>query len=113
MLFSVNEQTFDREVLLSSQPVLVHFWAPWCGLCRMINPILLKLESELERPIKLVSINADDNFKLATTYRLKNLPTLLLFERGSLLQKLDNFQQREGLELIVESLINHVTAKSA
>ena len=113
MLFSVSEQNFDREVLLSSQPVLVHFWAPWCGLCRMINPILLKIEPELERPIKLVSVNADDNFKLATTYRLKNLPTLMLFERGSLLQRLDDFQHREGLEIIIKNLIHHVTAQSA
>lgn len=113
MFFSVSQQTFDREVLSSSQPVLVHFWAPWCGLCHMINPILLKIESELERPIKLVSINADNNFKLATTYRLKNLPTLMLFERGTLLKRLDNFQQREGLELTIKNLVDNIMAKSA
>lgn len=112
MFSSVNDRTFDREVLSSSQPVLVHFWAPWCGLCRMINPILLKMESELERPIKLVSINADDNFKLANTYRLKNLPTLILFERGTLLERLDNFHQREGLETTIRNLLDNVMAKS-
>lgn len=113
MFCSVNDQTFDKEVLSSSQPVLVHFWAPWCGLCHMIVPILLKIESELDQPIKLVSINADNNFKLATTYRLKNLPTLILFERGTLLERLDNFQQREGLELTLKNLVDNIMAKSA
>ena len=113
MLFSVNEQTFESEVLASSQPVLVHFWAPWCDFCRLINPVLLKLESELERPIKLVSINADDNFKLATFYRLKNLPTLMLFERGSLVERMDRFPHREGLEKTIANLLNQVMAQSA
>lgn len=113
MLFSVNEQTFESEVLTSSQPVLVHFWAPWCGFCHMINPVLLKLESEIERPIKLVSINADDNFKLATFYRLKNLPTLMLFERGSLVERIDHFSHREGLEKTIANLLNQVIAQSA
>ncbi|MGK7937275.1 MAG: thioredoxin family protein [Xenococcaceae cyanobacterium] len=113
MLFSVNEQTFEQEVLASSQPVLVHFWAPWCGLCLMINPVLLKLEAEIDRPIKLVSINADNNFKLATFYRLKNLPTLMLFERGSLVERLDDFQHREGLEQTIANLMNQVIVQSA
>lgn len=112
MFFSVSDRTFDREVLSSSQPVLVHFWAPWCGLCRMLNPILLNMGSELERPIKLVSINADENFKLANTYRLKNLPTLILFERGILLGRLDDFHQREGLETTIKKLLDNVMARS-
>ena len=112
MLFSVNEQTFEREVLASSQPVLVHFSAPWCGLCRMINPVLIKLESEIERPIKLVKINADDNFKLSTFYRLKTLPTLMLFERGNLVQRLDSFRQREDLEQIINNMLDRVMAPS-
>ena len=112
MLFSVNERTFEQEVLASSQPVLVHFCAPWCGLCRMINPVLVKLVSEIGRPIKLVSINADDNFKLSNYYRLKSLPTLMLFERGSLVQRLDNFQQREDLEQMIKNIMNEVMAQS-
>jgi thioredoxin 1 len=105
MLSIVNEDSFREEVLQSSQPVLVHFWAPWCGLCRMINPMLVQLQNSLEQPIKLVSINADDNFKLANAYRLRSLPTLLFFEDGNVQQRLDHFQGRDGVFSTIQNLI--------
>ncbi len=112
MLQVISEKTFEEEVLQSSQPVLVHFWAPWCGLCRMINPMLLKLQTNPGQPIKIVTVNADENFKLANTYRLRNLPTLLLFEDGNLLKRLDNFHGREGLFNSIEKLISFDFTKS-
>ena len=101
----VSEKTFNREVLGSSKPVLVHFSAPWCGLCRMINPILTQLQSRHKMPVKIVMINADENLKLANTYRLKNLPTLLLFENGHLTERLDNFNSREGIFSTLEKMM--------
>lgn len=105
MLSKVNEDTFREEVLQSSQPVLVHFWAPWCGLCRIMNPMLEQLQSSLEQPVKLVSINADDNFTLANTYRLRTLPTLLFFEDGNLKKRLDDFHSRDGVFYGIQNLI--------
>ena len=101
----VSEKTFNKEVLSSSEPVLVHFSAPWCGLCRMINPMLTQLQAKLLRPVKIVMINADENLKLANNYRLKNLPTLLLFENGHLTERLDNFNSREGIFSSVEKMM--------
>ena len=102
MMLSVNEQNFTSVVLESSQPVLVHFWAPWCGLCRLITPFLLKVQSEWEGSLNIVSINADDNFRLANAYRLRSLPTVILFDRGKIVYRLEGFKGREDLMKILE-----------
>lgn len=95
MLFSVNEKTFKKEVLDASNPVLVHFWAPWCGLCKMIVPQLIQFQSEWNGHLNLVGVNADESLKLASTYQLRTLPTLILFENGQIVNRVDHFQARE------------------
>ena len=102
----VNETNFQREVLEASRPVLVHFWTPWCGLCRLISPMLETMQGDGDKLIKLVSINADENFKLANFYRLKNLPTIMLFNNGELLEKLDNFNSRDRLRIALNRIMN-------
>jgi thioredoxin 1 len=103
MILSVNERTFTQEVLESSTPVIVHFSAPWCGLCRLIEPLLMRFQAEWTKPMKLVVINADENFKLANTYRLTTLPTLILFDGGKAVQRLEGFQGREDLLRALEN----------
>ncbi|MBF2006184.1 thioredoxin family protein [Chlorogloeopsis fritschii PCC 9212] len=104
MVLSVSERTFTQEVLESPIPVLVNFEAPWCGLCRIIHPLLLQFKAQCGDQIKLVGINADDNFKLSTTYRLKSLPTLLLIENGIVRQRLEGFRGREDLLQALEEI---------
>jgi thioredoxin 1 len=113
MVLAVNQKTFSKEVLESSQPVLINFWAPWCGLCRLINPTLLKFESQSHREIKVVSINADENFKLANAYRLKNLPTLILVDRGRVIYRLEGFHKREELQRMLDKITVTLLAPSA
>ncbi|HIK55883.1 MAG TPA: redoxin domain-containing protein [Synechococcales cyanobacterium M55_K2018_004] len=96
-MLTVNEKNFSNEVLGSSTPVLVNFWAPWCGLCRMMTPLLSNLQTEWEGQIKLVSVNADENLKLANTYRLTSLPTVLLLDRGTVIHRFDHFNSYEDL----------------
>jgi thioredoxin 1 len=104
MVLSVSERTFTQEVLESPIPVLVNFEAPWCGLCRIIQPLLLQFKAECGDQIKLVGINADQNFKLSTTYRLKSLPTLLLIENGQVRKRLEIFRGRDDLSLALEEI---------
>lgn len=113
MVLSVNQRTFRHEVLESNTPVLVHFLAPWCGLCRMINPILLRFTAESAEPIKLVSINADENLLLANAHRLTSLPTLILFDRGIVVHRLEGFYGRDDLQKALEKIIVSPLATSA
>ena len=113
MVLSVNEQTFDQEVLGSPIPVLVNFWAPWCGLCHLIQPILLEFEARYSDQIKIVGINADANFKLSNTYRLTTLPTLILIEGGKVRQRLDSFRGRDELQQAIEEIVVIYTERTA
>jgi thioredoxin 1 len=101
---SVSERTFTQEVLESPIPVLVNFGAPWCGLCRIIQPLLLQFQAQCGQEIKLVGINADDNFKLSNTYRLKSLPTILVIERGVVKQRLEAFSGRDDFRQALETI---------
>lgn len=112
MMLSVNEQSFSKLVLESSRPVLVHFWAPWCGLCRLIQPTLVSWQSECQGEIQLVGVNADENFKLANTFRLRNLPTLILFDRGTVIHRLEEIHSREELQQTLRLLGRNQLARS-
>jgi thioredoxin 1 len=105
MQASISEGAFKQEVLESTTPVLVHFWAPWCGICRLIEPSLNLLLKEWGGQLKLVSINADENLKLASGYRITTLPTVLLFEGGQVLHRLDSYQRREELRSILQEIL--------
>jgi thioredoxin 1 len=80
-LYEVNDDNFQAEVLEADRPVLVDFWAPWCGPCRIIAPHLEELQSERE-DIRVVKLNVDDNPQTAATYNVMSIPMLLLFKHG-------------------------------
>jgi thioredoxin 1 len=103
MVLSVSERTFAQEVFEASTPVLVHFWAPWCGLCRTIDPTLTTFNSQWASKVKLLGVNADRSFKLANTYRLTSLPTLILFEGDKVRFRLEQYQGREELRHTLNS----------
>ncbi|NJL88873.1 MAG: thioredoxin [Coleofasciculaceae cyanobacterium SM2_1_6] len=109
---AVTERTFQQEVLESSQLVLVNFGAPWCGLCHLISPIVRSCHAQWGEEVKLVEINADENLRLANTYRLKSLPTLLLFAEGQVVQRIDHFQGRDNFRKSLESILRTQCSRS-
>ncbi|MEN9216173.1 MAG: thioredoxin family protein [Gloeomargarita sp. HHBFW_bins_162] len=93
----ISEADFDRQVLQASVPVVVHFSAPWCGLCRLIEPLLARLQEQYPTQVQVIGVNADESLSLSSRYRLRMLPTLLVVQNGRVEYRLESFQSREQL----------------
>jgi thioredoxin len=93
---NITDQTFEREVLQArGRPVLVDCWAPWCGPCRMVGPILDQLAAESAGRYRIAKLNVDDNHQTAARFQIASIPTMLIFKDGQLIDRLIGAQSKE------------------
>ena len=87
-MIDITKDTFEKEVLKNQLPVLVDFWAPWCGPCRIVSPALDKLSSEYAKKLKFTKLNVDDNQEIAVQYDVRGIPCMIVFTNGQELDRI-------------------------
>ncbi len=102
---TVTEAMFAQEVLSGPTPVVVDFWAPWCGPCRLIAPILDELAAEYRDRVKFVKVNVDENPDLANRYSVMSIPTLGVFKGGTLVGRIVGYMRKADLKQQLESTL--------
>jgi len=95
MVVKIDEQNFEAEVLNSGQPVLVDFWAPWCGPCRSMAPVIEEVAEEFGGRVKVGKVNVDENRELTARFGIRGIPTLLFFKDGKVMAQEVGFTAKE------------------
>ncbi len=104
-LIHLRDDNFKAEVLQSSLPVLVDFWAPWCGPCKMVGPIVEELSKEYANKIKIGKIDIDESPKIARQYGVMSIPTLMFFKGGQVVEQVVGALSKSGLKKKIEENI--------
>ena len=105
-VIELSEQNWEQEVVNSDKPVLVDFWAPWCGPCRIIAPIIEELAEEFGDKIKVGKLNTDENPNIAMRYGIRAIPTIILFKNGEVVDTRIGVQPKEALK---QMILEHVS----
>lgn len=105
-LLQVTDGNFEEEVLKSEVPTLVDFWAPWCGPCRMIGPIVEELATEYEGKIKVAKMNVDDNPSVPTKYGIRGIPTVILFNGGDVAEQIVGAVPKAKLADMIKKVVD-------
>ncbi len=99
---TLTTKNFDEEVLNSDKPVLVDFWAPWCGPCRNLSPIIEEIANEREATLKVGKINVDEQVELARRFGVMSIPTVMIFKNGQLVSTSVGFRPKREIEALLD-----------
>jgi len=97
-IVTVTDQNWDQEVLKSDQPVLVDFWAQWCGPCRMVAPVLEQLAGEMEGKVRIAKLDVDSNQQTAYQFQVSSIPTFILFKNGAMADRMMGAMPKSAFE---------------
>ncbi|MFZ5351388.1 MAG: thioredoxin [Bacillota bacterium] len=101
-IVNVDKSNFENEVLKSNVPVMVDFWAAWCGPCRMVSPVIDQLADQYEGKVKVAKINVDENPELAGMYQVMSIPSILLFKEGRKIDELVGARPKQAFEDMIK-----------
>ena len=104
-VLEVTDSTFDSEVLQSQVPVLVDFWATWCGPCRMIAPVVEELAKQYQGKLKVAKVDVDNNTRIATKYDIRSIPSLYIFKGGKVVQTIIGAVPKNQLASAVDGVL--------
>lgn len=104
-MIELNENIFEEEVKKSNIPVVVDFWAPWCGPCKMLAPVMEELGKKYDGKVKVVKVNVDENQGLAREYGVASIPTLIIFKEGNSIETSVGFKPQAVIEQMIEKYL--------
>jgi thioredoxin 1 len=104
MAMEFTDQNFEQEVLKSDKPTLVDFWAPWCGPCQMMGPIIEELSTEMGDKAKIGKINVDENSEMAAKFGVMSIPSIKIFKDGKVVKEFVGVQNKDNLKTELENL---------
>lgn len=104
MEVKLSNENFNKEVLNSEKPVLVDFWATWCGPCKMIAPIISEISKEFNNKVKVGKVNVDEEKELAIKYGISSIPTLVIFKDGKIAKTLIGFRPKEEIKEVLNNI---------
>lgn len=104
MEVKLSNENFNKEVLNSEKPVLVDFWATWCGPCKMIAPIISEISEEFNNKVKVGKVNVDEEKELAIKYEISSIPTLVIFKNGKISKTLIGFRPKEEIKEVLNNI---------
>jgi thioredoxin len=102
---NIGTDNFDQEVLQAEKPVLVDFWAPWCGPCKMVGPIVETLADENSEKLNVGKLNVDDNQSLAVQFGVRGIPTLIFFKGGKEVKRIVGAQNKSQLQKAIDEVV--------